>query len=142
MSKLPHKAILDALYDALTAALPDEDVRHAGAGGEAPAKYIALQFAPATKRDTLTSTGYDVTIQVRCHTEHPTGYAGASSAYQYASTVADAMDGISLNLGSDQAALYIDETPTPVPSQYEMGDGRSALDIILQYEIKTQFVGT
>lgn len=138
MSNLPHKKILTEVYDGLTAAL-SEEVRYAGAGGEAPATYVALQLPVATRRDTLTSSGYDPALRVRCHTEHPKGRAKPVDAFGLAETVQDAMESLSISLGPDHALLDL-SNPNVTESSYDMDAGRAALDIILEYDLMTQHI--
>lgn len=141
MSSLPQGDILEAVYDRLTAELtdgePSVDVRFAGSGGAAPAKYVAIDMPNAETRDTLTTEGYDNTVVLRCHTEHPMGRAQPLAAMQLAAAAHAGLDGWAIDLGPDHAALYL-STPRWTKSQYDMDRGRQALDVILTYTLKTQ----
>jgi hypothetical protein len=133
---LPHAAILQAVHAALTAAL-SVDVRYAGAGGDAPDTYVALQMLPATPRDTLTSRGYDAQFVCRVHTEHAIGHAAPLAAYSLADQVDTALEGATLDLGAEHAALDV-QSPTRDENQYSIDQGREALDVILTFTILTQ----
>jgi shikimate 5-dehydrogenase len=133
---LPLEPILTAVYDRLTAQL-SEPVRYAGAGGAAPARYVALQIPGADSRVTKTTRSHDTTLTLRCHTEHPTGQAKPLEAMQLAQAAETALDGWSPGLGPNHAALYLSD-PTTTENRYGIGDGRRGLDVVLTYTLKSQ----
>jgi len=133
---LPHADVLTEIYDRLDAQL-SVDVRFAGSGGTAPAKYVALQMPSAERRDTFTTRGYDHTVTVRCHTEHAAGQARPLRAMQLAEDAKAALEGWQMDISPDHAALYL-SSPSVTENSYAMDDSRRALDYVLTYTLKTQ----
>lgn len=134
---LPLQPLTERLFDLLDTGLA-QDVRYAGTSGPAGAEYVALQVVSSTPDDTKTTRTHNISITLRCHTEHAEGEARPLAAQSLASDVAAVLQRRTIGIPEARwADLYL-TSPSTAQNSYDMGGGRRALDYILTYTIRIQ----
>jgi len=140
---LPHSPLTTAVYERLTGddgtgnGLPsDVEVFYAGAQDTTP-KYVAITLPLATGRETFSTEGHDLTLSVRCHTEHPVGDARPLDAFDLGSKAKASLSAQPLDIGPDHALLHL-PTADVNENRYDVDEATDAYDVILRYDIMTQ----
>lgn len=142
MPELPLKPIAVAVYERLTGDDGaghgiSETVLYAGAK-DAEKRYVAIQLPDTQARETFNTEGWDVTLTIRCHTEHPAGDRRPLAAMGLAGSVKASLEaGPPLDIGPDHGLLHL-PTPRLVPTTYDVDGNHKAHDVTLRYDLLTQ----
>jgi hypothetical protein len=141
MPELPLEPITVAVYERLTGEDGaghgiGETILYAGAQ-DAPARYVALQIPDTQTRETFDTEGWDVTLALRCHTEHPSGDRKPLEAMSLAGSAKASLEAAPLDIGPDHALLHL-PTPRLVTTSYDIGEAARASDVTLRYDLMTQ----
>jgi len=141
MPELPLEPLAVAVYERLTGDDGQglgigETVVYAGAQ-DAATRYVALQMPTAEGRQTFDTEGWDVTLAVRCHTEHATGDATPLDPMGLAGAVKSSLEDAALDIGPDHGLLHL-PTPNTNQQRYDVDEATDSFDVVLRYDIMTQ----